>query len=108
MERDQRDKLRAAQSSSTTMPLQPSLPEQPTNEKFELLVYMLTSLRNKGNPRPCMSMLEVELIPESIYRRAGVTGFKEYARYAERMGLVKLGGDFDNPEEGWIELVATD
>jgi hypothetical protein len=61
-------------------------------KNHKLLVYPLTSLRDKGNLRPRMSMLEAELTPESIYGCAGVTGFKEYARYGEQMGVVRLEG----------------
>ncbi|KAJ7582917.1 NYN domain-containing protein [Mycena floridula] len=59
--------------------------------EFLYLAQQLEARRLSGDPRPLRSKFAAEL-PMTVYRRAGVEKFKDYAALAEKAGIIALGG----------------
>lgn len=61
---------------------------------FVQMVDILETAHREGRPRLLRSHVAVQLVQRTptIYQQAGVDKFKDYAAFAERLGLVELGG----------------
>ncbi|KAI4518292.1 hypothetical protein K525DRAFT_208883 [Schizophyllum commune Loenen D] len=78
----------------------------PYGHVFSPLIDALLYYKNAGYPRPTRSEVNVRMlaIDPQLYRRVGMTRFKDYSVAAYNAGIVKLGGvDGDT----WIALADT-
>jgi NYN domain len=70
---------------------------------FEILVEELRKQRANGICRPSRSAIAVELLKQDnlVYKRAGVSRFKQYTTLAVEAGIAIVGGD---EGDAWISL----
>ncbi|KII88951.1 hypothetical protein PLICRDRAFT_159913 [Plicaturopsis crispa FD-325 SS-3] len=76
---------------------------QPIPPVFEILVKLLQSSQKRGVTRPRCSHIARHIARRhrTTYESAGVTKWDEYAKLAEKAGVVIMGGD---GEDAWISL----
>lgn len=85
-------------SASNALPF--SEPSAPVD--FQPLIDQLEMLASNGNLSPLRSVVGFELSKnKTVYKQAGVAGFKQYVALAEDKGIVSLGGLGGN---AWISL----
>jgi hypothetical protein len=76
---------------------------QQTYTKFQPLIHLLLAARENGVTHPTRSVVAVNLVKadKQVYKRLGISRFRDYAALAEEAGLIELGG-----REGyaWIAL----
>jgi hypothetical protein len=75
-----------------------------TPAQFLPLINQLLLARSKGNTKPGRSTIAVALsqCDKDVYKRAGVSTFKEYSALAQRASLIELGG---REGDAWIALL---
>ncbi|KIK59656.1 hypothetical protein GYMLUDRAFT_650290 [Collybiopsis luxurians FD-317 M1] len=71
--------------------------------EFQRLVHTLENYRLGGQPYPLRSVIALELVTQDrcVYEKAGYPKFGPFAKRAEELGLVKLGG---MQGSAWIAL----
>ncbi|KIK73650.1 hypothetical protein PAXRUDRAFT_29239 [Paxillus rubicundulus Ve08.2h10] len=76
---------------------------QQTYAKFQPLIHLLLAARVNGLTHPTRSVVAVHLVKtdKQIYKRAGVTRFRDYTFMAEEAGVIELSGRYGN---AWIAL----
>ncbi|KAJ8583648.1 hypothetical protein M405DRAFT_884728, partial [Rhizopogon salebrosus TDB-379] len=74
-----------------------------TPSQFLPLIDQLLLARSKGNTRPGRFIVALALCQydKDVYKRAGVTTFKDYSMLAQRASLIELGG---REGDTWITL----
>jgi hypothetical protein len=70
---------------------------------FKPLIHLLLAARESGTTCPSRSTIAVDLVQsdDQVYRRAGVSRFRDYTALAEQAGIIELGG---REGDAWIAL----
>lgn len=70
---------------------------------FRPLIHLLLAAQERGIVRPSRSIIALDLVKtdEQVYRRAGVSRFRDYTALAEQAGIIELGG---KEGDAWIAL----
>ncbi|KAF9500405.1 DUF537-domain-containing protein [Pleurotus eryngii] len=92
-------------------PSKPLTTPEPAQTKvashFWPLIDILEEHRTRGIPRPLRSVVAQELQRHNVYKKAGVTKFREYIALAESAQIVTLGGtsgyDWVSFDSGWLQ-----
>lgn len=95
----------------TLRPSQPSTTPEPARPKvashFWPLIEVLEEHRTRGILRPLRSVVAQELQRHDVYKKAGVTKFREYIALAESAEIVTLGGtdgrDWVSFDSDWLQ-----
>lgn len=95
----------------TPRPSKPLTTPEPARTKvaphFWPLIDILEEHRRRGIPQPLRSVVAQELQRHNVYKKAGVTKFREYIALAESAQIVTLGGtsgrDWVSFDSDWLQ-----